>query len=412
MNSVIPCQRGARCNWPACAANCNGRPGRTPRPWDEGRDGRYTVALILDSGAFSAWTRGRTIDLNSYIDFIRANEQYLWSYVNLDMIPGRFEHPRTQKDIIRSAQTSYANLQAMKRAGLHPIPVFHQGEDFEWLTRLVADGEDYIGISPSDDTPRSAQISWIDDCFTILTDREGRPCVRTHGFGITAVASLARHPWYTVDSTTWAHTAGFGHILVPKPTPQGYDYTATMQIAICGVQRETKSLMRYERLSNAARDAVTQYLESIGTSPSECRYDVFARRNTVITYLRGLSAQLGHLRFKHRSNNLLLPQIKLPPAIDDLVFTPVMATVIDKTRAWSLKQAKVLHQLISYYYLKDLPADSLYTYVMTGGVPDDYQRRLPKTDWYRPEYLSYRARELIRRIESYDDEANRLVDET
>lgn len=28
-SSVIPCERGPKCSWPACAADCDGRPGRT-----------------------------------------------------------------------------------------------------------------------------------------------------------------------------------------------------------------------------------------------------------------------------------------------------------------------------------------------------------------------------------------------
>ncbi len=28
MNSVIPCDKGAECSWPACADDCEGRPGR------------------------------------------------------------------------------------------------------------------------------------------------------------------------------------------------------------------------------------------------------------------------------------------------------------------------------------------------------------------------------------------------
>lgn len=28
VNSVIPCHKGHECNWPACAMDCYGRPGR------------------------------------------------------------------------------------------------------------------------------------------------------------------------------------------------------------------------------------------------------------------------------------------------------------------------------------------------------------------------------------------------
>lgn len=27
MNSVVPCEKGPQCSWPACSADCPGRPG-------------------------------------------------------------------------------------------------------------------------------------------------------------------------------------------------------------------------------------------------------------------------------------------------------------------------------------------------------------------------------------------------
>jgi hypothetical protein len=35
INSVIPCYRGDKCSWPACAQDCDGRPGA---PAKEGQD--------------------------------------------------------------------------------------------------------------------------------------------------------------------------------------------------------------------------------------------------------------------------------------------------------------------------------------------------------------------------------------
>ncbi len=42
VNSVIPCHRGAQCSWPACKADCDGRPG-TPIGGNDVADGRDLV---------------------------------------------------------------------------------------------------------------------------------------------------------------------------------------------------------------------------------------------------------------------------------------------------------------------------------------------------------------------------------
>ena len=69
----------------------------------------------------------------------------------------------------------------MKSKGLKPIPVFHQMEDFKWLYRMLDDGEPYLGISPTKGSDRHEYRRWLDKVFTILTDKDGWPIVKTHG---------------------------------------------------------------------------------------------------------------------------------------------------------------------------------------------------------------------------------------
>src|SRR5580692_1929900 len=86
------------------------------------------ISLMLDSGAFSAWKRGISINLAEYIAYIKKHEHLLASYVCLDQIPGKPGVKRTQAEVDDAAAQSYKNQQTMKKAGLTPIPVFHQGE--------------------------------------------------------------------------------------------------------------------------------------------------------------------------------------------------------------------------------------------------------------------------------------------
>ena len=89
----------------------------------------------------------------------------------------------------------------MKEAGLHPIPVFHQGENWLWLEKMLKDGETYIGLSTGGQhrQPRPSIYRWLDQCFSRLCDAQGRPLVRIHGFGITSRLLLLRYPCTTVE---------------------------------------------------------------------------------------------------------------------------------------------------------------------------------------------------------------------
>lgn len=369
------------------------------RPWDLGADARHSVALMLDSGAFSAWTREQEVDLPAYIDYLHRLAPYLWSYVALDVIPGRFNQPRTREEIAMSAMRSHENLWTMRRAGLRPIPVFHMGEDFSWLVRLVEEGEDYIGISPADDAPRPAQRQWLDDCFMILTNAGGAPYVRTHGFGVMSPKFLRRYPWYTVDSTSWAVASGYGNILVPATHHDGtWDYKSHSVLHISGVTRggATRS---YESLSGTEQDAVRRYLEeSVGTTIEDIRYDGTARRCAWIHYFKELARQLVDVRFHRPGGGFLLPSLRDPPApITHLQVTPIFATLNDKTRSRALCAAGGRHRLLSYFYVRDQPDEAIAEYVETGGVSGESQF-VPRTNWGSTAYLSYRARAVIRRV--------------
>jgi len=172
--------------------------------------------LLLDSGAFSAWNNGKAIDLDHYIAFIKANIEHIEHYVNLDVIPGEFGRTPSPSEVEVSAEQGWANMLRMEAEGLRPIPVFHMGEQFKWLRRMVEHGCPYIGISPANDRPTKAKAVWLDRVFDQITDAAGWPLVRTHAFGVTSIDLLIRYPWYSADSTTWIMIAARGKILLPR----------------------------------------------------------------------------------------------------------------------------------------------------------------------------------------------------
>jgi len=171
---------------------------------------KNNVDLFLDSGAYSAWSKGVEINLDEYIGFIKQHEQSIEVYANLDVISN--EETGNEK----SARQTWQNQKAMEEAGLDPLPVFHYGEPLKYLKRYIKQ-YDYISLGGMVPVSNGQLISWLDKLFTKhLTDEQGMPLVKIHGFGLTSLQLMMRYPWYSVDSTSWVITGRTGQIFVPN----------------------------------------------------------------------------------------------------------------------------------------------------------------------------------------------------
>nr|MCU0734823.1 hypothetical protein [Methylotetracoccus sp.] len=95
-------------------------------------------------------------------------------------------------------------------------PVWHVREPEHWLERYLEEGHDYIFIGGMVPETNSWLLERLDDVFNrVLTDDEGRPRAKYHGFGVTAWSLLFRYPWYSVDSTAYLIRAAYGMVVAP-----------------------------------------------------------------------------------------------------------------------------------------------------------------------------------------------------
>jgi len=186
-------------------------------------------SLMLDSGAFSAWNKGKEINLVSYIDYAHMvcetmkKFPYQTTYiVNLDVIPGKAGHTRmlskiydlANKAVIdNAAQEGLKNLKRMIKEGFQPIHVFHQGEDWKWLEQMI-EYTSYVGISPAGDLPSIIRNRWMRAVFDYIDKRN--ITVDTHGFGVTNSAILTELPWTSADTVSWRSVAALGKINLPR----------------------------------------------------------------------------------------------------------------------------------------------------------------------------------------------------
>lgn len=165
------------------------------------------VRVFLDSGAFSAFTKGVEVDLPGYCDYIKRNLDII------ENIDGAL--CASVLDGIGDPLKTYENQMAMERLGVRPLPCFHYGEDERYLEWYIANYS-YITLGGMVPISTPQLYHWLDRIWEkYLTDGSGRPRLKVHGFGLTTLSLMERYPWYSVDSSSWVQIAANGNILVP-----------------------------------------------------------------------------------------------------------------------------------------------------------------------------------------------------
>ncbi len=161
--------------------------------------------VIIDSGAFTAFTTGKIINPKDYatwsLDFQKRWEHKMksLSFMNLD--------------VIGNQDDSWKNQSILESLGMKPIPIITFGCDKKHLIRAL-DNYDYIalgGLVPHSRNKIKLQ-KWLDYCFNIIMGRYKETGVmsRIHLLGITTDWVLKRYPCYSSDSSSWVACLRFG----------------------------------------------------------------------------------------------------------------------------------------------------------------------------------------------------------
>lgn len=183
--------------------------------------------IFIDSGAYSAYTKGAEIDVDAYIDWLNQYGDSFTVFAQVDFIPGKSNVEQDPEIYTKAPQISWENYLYM-RERLRPelrdklCPVYHQGESFKWLHNMVEwiapdTGKHlpYICISPHTEVTSANRLKFCKEVYGII-QRSSNPNVKTHCLGLTALHLLQYIPATSVDSTTWLQTAIHGQILVEK----------------------------------------------------------------------------------------------------------------------------------------------------------------------------------------------------
>jgi len=140
----------------------------------------HIQTTMLDSGAYTAHTTGKTIDP----DALRREQQ-----------TGRW-HESAALDAIGDVAKSEANWRASVAAGSDAWPTFHYGEPWDVLDRYAKESWK-VGLGGIVGRPKADAIRWLDEVF-----RRAWPA-RFHLFGSIDERLLKRYPFHSCDSAVW-----------------------------------------------------------------------------------------------------------------------------------------------------------------------------------------------------------------
>lgn len=255
----------------------NDRPGL--KRWLPFKKGGAPNKLFVDSGAFSAHTRDSEVDVDAYIDFVNENQGMFEVIAQVDTIPGKFRQPKTRQQIADAPESSWQNYLYMRERvkDVHCLtPIFHQGEDFKHLKRMLEttfDGEhiQYIGISPANDVQTKDKKKWFEQVYQIIRD-SSNPNVKTHAYGMTSFEVLEQYPIYSADSTSWLLNAAMGAIMTPKGTL----FTSEMK---------EKESGHWTNLSPADQQWILDHVDKYGILMEDLETDYKARELFNVMYV-------------------------------------------------------------------------------------------------------------------------------
>lgn len=158
--------------------------------------------VMFDCGAYSAFTKGITINMDDLILYYSEIEKEYpdveFSFIALDVIGDK-----------RKGWDSYDNWQYMKQR-INCIPTFHYGDNFDVL-EAYASQTNYIaigGLVTAKLTNRE-MYKFLNGIFNKY------PNHKFHLFGINSFNVTQRYNVYSCDSLSWRSGSRFGTLITP-----------------------------------------------------------------------------------------------------------------------------------------------------------------------------------------------------
>ena len=149
-------------------------------------------SYFIDSGAFSALTQNKNIDIDEYCKWLIKRK-------------GTYD-VCAALDVIGDDKASLVNARYMRdKYNLKVIPCFHYGDSWDLLD-IYCKEWDYVALGGLVKRSKIKVKSWLDSVFSKYKNH------KFHGFGLTSFEFMKRYPWYSVDSSTFIQARAYGEM--------------------------------------------------------------------------------------------------------------------------------------------------------------------------------------------------------
>lgn len=184
--------------------------------------------IMIDSGAFTAWTKDIDLDVDEYLTFINRWDKYINLFGQMDSIPPKSAN---RQQIDECCQKTWNNYLYMAERMNHPeklLYTFHYGEDPKWLIQALeyrdSNGNpiEYIALGGLVGRSTKQRIRFLNKCFEIIK-QSSNPTVKVHGFGVSSEKLWRKYHFESCDSSSPLEATKYTGEKKSMYTMEGYE---------------------------------------------------------------------------------------------------------------------------------------------------------------------------------------------
>lgn len=163
--------------------------------------------IMIDSGAFTAWSKDIELDVDNYLNWINKWDKYITLFGQIDVIPDK---EATRAEIDECCKKTWNNYLYMTKKMKNPkklLYTFHFGEDYKWLRKALEykdkNGKpmEYMALGGLVGKSTKKREIFLKQCFDIIKT-SSNPNIKVHGFGVSSEKLWREFPFESADSSS------------------------------------------------------------------------------------------------------------------------------------------------------------------------------------------------------------------
>ena len=136
---------------------------------------------------------------------------------------------------------------------------------------MLDEGYPFIALGGLVGASRNVLQEWLDRIWSKhLTYEDGTPRCDVHGFGLTDFVLMARYPWFSIDSASWAMAGIFGGCVFYDQGSREEDKLYKVVFSEDSPSQREFNGWHYNRLVDDQKIRVDKWLSANGVTAQQC----------------------------------------------------------------------------------------------------------------------------------------------